>query len=684
MFKWVNNIPIFIRLLLAFAWASIIPAIITITLMNTYSQSLENAGNAVATSNQAIKITTAELAHLQSMHAFLVVLLPSITTNSSPDQTTSQTQQNAISSVLSLEKIFDVDIRNYQQQYQLATTSSMADMRTILLNNGDSAVITKQQQLLDGILQQQWPQYKAAQDNLVNGLYAQLSLDQAAGLLQQANDLYTPLLTSWQGVVTIAGQVNTEAVKVGPSQINPILFGTVLAILGSMIIVFLIASLLNQTITRPLNHLVRLTKRVMQGETTARANLTGRDEIAQVGRSMNSMLDKIVQLMEETRSKRDELQLQVERLISDVRGVAKGDLRLRANVSDNSLGMLAFSSNSMINELESLVMRIQKVAREVEVLTATILEQMAQPIETGKLQIQQVVEATTSIEKVTSISYEAANHAQKLQVVADKAQHSVVEGQRSVWRSIHEIGNIRDNVQATARKVQMLGERSREINDIAEVISIIAYQTNRLALDSAIQAALAGENGGGFAPIAANIRQLAEQTKSHANLITRIVRSIREDIATAAASMRNTEQGTLQGATFVQNVGEALNVIFTSVERQTQEISTVNEMATQHWQSASRIVQIMPNISNTTQRNNGSIAMASQHMQRLYQEVEFLRVSVGAFKVHKDQDHIKSISSEAVREKSLHGTSALVPKVPNPSSLSAITLPPSIRPKRPL
>jgi methyl-accepting chemotaxis protein len=220
--------------------------------------------------------------------------------------------------------------------------------------------------------------------------------------------------------------------------------------------------------------------------------------------------------------------------------------------------------------------------------------------------------------------------------------------------------------------VQTLRERSEEINNIAEVISTIASQTNRLALDSAIQAALAGENGGGFGPVAVNIRKLAEQTKNQANLITRIVRSVREDIATATTSMQNTKQETLQEAKFIQDVGEALNEIFTSVERQRQEISTINEMATQHWQSANRIVQIMPRITDTTQRSNTNLAQASQHIQHLYQQVEFLRVSVGAFKVHNGQDRSASISSRPLHDKLPRTTGILVPRVSNPVSNSGI------------
>ncbi len=88
-----------------------------------------------------------------------------------------------------------------------------------------------------------------------------------------------------------------------------------------------------------------------------------------------------------------------------------------------------------------------------------------------------------------------------------------------------------DSVGDTASKVQLLGNRSREIDEIVAAISNIAHQTNRLALDAAIQAAMAGENGKGFSAVAADIRRLAERAKEETNIVTRIARSIREDIA---------------------------------------------------------------------------------------------------------------------------------------------------------
>src|SRR6266480_7448040 len=124
------------------------------------------------------------------------------------------------------------------------------------------------------------------------------------------------------------------------------------------------------------------------------------------------------------------------------------------------------------------------------------------------------------------------------------------------------MGRINENVQATATKVQTLGDRSREINEIVEPISGIPHQTNRLALDAAIQAAMAGENGKGFGAVAADIRRLAERAKDQASSIARIVRGVREDIGAVAVSMRDTERETSTGSQLAQEAGTSLESIF--------------------------------------------------------------------------------------------------------------------------
>src|SRR5260221_14543386 len=187
---------------------------------------------------------------------------------------------------------------------------------------------------------------------------------------------------------------------------------------------------------------------------------------------------------------------------------------------------------------------------------------------------------------------------------AKKARRNAQGGREAVQQAVEGMGRIHQNVQTTANKVQTLGENSREINNIVEVISSIAHQTNRLALDAAIQAAMAGENGKGFGAVAADIRRLAERSKDQASSIARIVRIIREDIGAAAVSMQDTERETFAGTQLTQEAGTALESIFSAVEYQAREIESINQAAVQQLQASSNVVQIMRSIPNSTQQSN--------------------------------------------------------------------------------
>lgn len=632
MLKLISNTPISLRLLFTFAWATIIPFIVIATLSSFYFQEVDVGKQAVQISNQTIKITTDELAHLQSMHALLVALLPSVTQNNTANANVNQAEQQVILQVLSIEGSFDVDTVKYQTQYQLATSQTMSAIRQILQSNDPhTSLIGDQQILLDQILQHQWPQYKVAQDNLLVGLDTALPLSQAAVLLQTADTLYTPLLANWQRIVDIAQQVNTAVVKVGPSQSLPMLIGTIIAFVTSMGIVFAIGYLVNRTITRPLHLLTGLTGHISKGDFTARAHLSGNDEIARVASSMNTMLDTIVKLMQDTRDRRDILQARVEKLINEVKGVGEGNLRTRAEVTADVLGSLANSFNHMIGQLENLVIRVKRVAREVELSTAQTLEQMGRLVQIEDFQMQQSYIAADGVEQMAQASQEVAQRAQTLQGIASNAQQSAVGGRQATLQAISEIGRIHTNVQTTANNIRTLGERSREINDIVEIIFGLAYQTNRLALDSAIQAAVTGEDRQEFGAVAVNIRRLAEQTKNEATRIARSVRSFQEDIADAAASMEETQRETSLQTKATQNVERTLESIFATVERQARDITDITTMVTQQLQLATAVAQIIQYVADMTQQNKGQVGDVAEYIQRQAQRVQQLSASVGAF-----------------------------------------------------
>jgi methyl-accepting chemotaxis protein len=672
MIRFLSNLPIFRRLFIAFAIAALIPGIVIVLLGNFYLTSLNQRGQAVSTSFDSQRIASQQQANLETMNALLTAshaqvmnALSSSLNGIVQDSSLSASIALTSSEVLARQAVFDQVLPAYQQNYELATSSNMTDVANILINdNPDTTIIKDQQAALNAVTVKQWPVYKGLQReelSQLNILQQQLAqghkftADEISKAytdtyltLWNANQHFTTLNNSWQTVVDTAVSTGKTVSTVGPSQTQPVLIATILALVSSVLIVFVIGWVINLTITQPLRRLALLTRRIGKGDTNARAKIAGHDEISLVASSMNNMLDNIVRLIQDAQAQRDNLQRQVEKLVSEVSGVGEGDLRVQAEVTADALGVLADSFNYMVEELGSLVVRVKMVAQEVENSTTMTFERMSQLVETADAQIKQIAEAAIEVERMANSSRHVAERAQVLYHVAREARQTAETGRGAVQQTVEGMGRIHEYVQETSSKVQTLGDRSREINNIVEVIANIAHQTNRLALDAAIQAAMAGENGKGFGAVAADIRRLAERAKDQASSIARIVRGVREDIGAVAVSMQDTERETSAGAELAQEAGTSLESIFGVVERQANEIAAINQMAAQQLQSSSAVVQIMQAVSDSTQQSSGSTRDAAQNMERLARLAEQLLASVEAFKLRENLNYYAPIGNVTI------------------------------------
>lgn len=440
-------------------------------------------------------------------------------------------------------------------------------------------------------------------------------------------------------IIIAMGGIYTQVLNrhgIGSAETGPLLLGTVIALLISTGIVILLGSIVNVTITEPLRQLVALTRRIREGDTQARATITGRDEIAIVAIAMNSMLENIVQLIQVTQHQHDHLQSQVEKLVSEVSGVGEGDLRIQAEVTSDTLGVLADSFNYMVEELSTLVVRVKMVAQEVGSAAITTRTQMAELVSIADIQLQYIASAAQQIEQMAQASRRATHNVQTLNEAASEARLSVQNGLTMIQRTVAAMGRINVTVQESARQAVTLDNRSCEIDEIVNVISGIANSTNRLALDAAIQATMAGENGKGFLAVADGIRRLAEQAKVQAGLISQVIRGVREDIGITTLSMRETAHDTSEGAALIQETGSALQKIYVVVERQASELDTISQEAHLLLQSANSVVQMMQNVSRTTLQSSKSTRKVAQHMEILLKQSGQLMGSVEAFKLRQD------------------------------------------------
>src|SRR5579859_185178 len=362
MFRFISNIPIFRRLFVVFAISAIIPILVIVLLGNFYLQSMGVRSQAVQTSFDAQNIATQEQTNLERMNALLQARFAQVFAQNSPalgdDPSLQASGELTSADVTALAIDFGQTLTSYQQGYEIATSDNMSVIRSILTSDSPDQghqVITDQQTALNAVARTDWGAYQLLQDKVLKELDQQANYFTTYADLYQANLDFLHLKNHWQQVVDTATEMGTAITRVGPSLTNPLLIYTAAAVVFTLLVIVGAGFLVNSTIVHPLNRLVALTKRIARGETRVRADIQGNDEIYQVAKSMNGMLDVIVRLIQEAQSRHADLQAQIEKLIHEVSGAGEGDLRIRAEVEANDLGVLASSFNLMAEDLSNLV-----------------------------------------------------------------------------------------------------------------------------------------------------------------------------------------------------------------------------------------------------------------------------------------------------------------------------------------
>src|SRR5436190_13590321 len=374
------------------------------------------------------------------------------------------------------------------------------------------------------------------------------------------------------------------------------------------------------------------------GDRTIRAVVNGEDEFAMLSMSLNTLLDNQGTSQggvsfSSNGNDAAALQAQIEKLLQAVSAVGDGDLRVQAEVTPDTLGVLADSFNYMIEELAKVVGRVQTTAVQVTNATRRILDRSAELAQASETQVKQIAQTTEAVEALVVFIQNVARNAQSSVEAAQEALRNAANGQQAVRQTIEGMMLIRENVQETAKKIKRLGERSNEIGEIVRIIEDIADQTNLLALNAAIQSAMAGEHGRGFAVVADEIRLLAERSTESTKKIATLVKSIQGDTFEAVVAMEDSTQEVVKGSQLADEVGRALNSIYTAVERQAQMIETIAHAANEQAQVSENVAVAMGQISEITSQTNVGTQEAAMSVSYLAELADQLRASVSTFRL---------------------------------------------------
>ncbi len=297
---------------------------------------------------------------------------------------------------------------------------------------------------------------------------------------------------------------------------------------------------------------------------------------------------------------KDKNQQSILRLLDDISDLADGDLTVEATVTEDFTGTIADSINFAIAELRSLVENVAsssaKVTGSADATRATSL-QLAQSAEH---QAQEIAGASAAINEMAITIDQVSSNSAESAAVAERSVSIAKNGALLVRNTIDGMDTIREQIQDTAKRIKRLGESSQEIGDIVSLINEIADQTNILALNAAIQAAMAGEAGRGFAVVADEVQRLAERSATATKQIAGLVKTIQTDTNEAVSSMEQTTAEVVKGAELANSAGTALEEIETVSTNLAELIQDISEAAKHQATTSAHISNTMNVIQEIT------------------------------------------------------------------------------------
>ena len=376
--------------------------------------------------------------------------------------------------------------------------------------------------------------------------------------------------TPWSLVVTFP-----VSAVMGPA--NQLLASTITVAAITLIVIAILLSLVIGRATRPLLALKSAMEQFAHGsgDLTQRLNVQGNDEIANISASFNTFADLI------------------QSLVRDIRQKAKG-----VGIEGNHLGEIA-----------------EKVKEVVQ-----------QQTEGSSMALASVKALTENIGNV-------ANSAQEVDLAVQGTDHLSHEVTESIQGTAELIAGIAQAMQEVKDQVVKLDDSTREINSIADVIKDIAGQTNLLALNAAIEAARAGEQGRGFAVVADEVRKLAERTTQATLQIGDMLSSVQSDTSRAVQGVDEATSKVDRSVGQTRDVVGSVRAIQEHIQTVAEQIASIAHATSDQSQSSQQVTHHIQTITDTAQQSQDAIAESRRAASRLQQAAQELLGQVEKFRV---------------------------------------------------
>jgi methyl-accepting chemotaxis protein len=509
---------------------------------------------------------------------------------------------------------FSQFITLFKTQYSYEALPTMAD---IITSQGSTQLLQDQAEVFDTI-EQEWSDFISGVDDTWDYLGdGNLTLAEAA--MQSTIDSIDAVDDGMDDLIEICVEGAALMDAVASETIQQSYFWTIVGGAAVALVISVGALLLSMLVTAPIVQVSKAASNIAEGDFTTRLDIkAGKDEIGDLVRSMNKLIDSTSQPLQE--------------LIESAQAIAAGDFSKDIDVkAEGDLARLVDSFKRMRAALIKLTEQIQFTSRSLRESSAILAEtakhmtdatqqvssSMSQTSKGAQIQAAKVDEMVRMLGEQTKAIYDVVQSSQNAARASEDASDVAQRGSKSAEDALQRIRNLLKSVEETAEAMNALTKKSKEISQIVMIISNIAQQTNLLSLNAAIEAARAGEHGRGFAVVADEVRKLAEGSRKAAGQIQSLIESVEKDITESTQKMDQTRVSVSEGTRTISESLKSLEDIAATVEEtaaMVQEISASTQQQKALTESLARSLDEVASIANETSSSAEEVSASSEEV----------------------------------------------------------------------
>jgi methyl-accepting chemotaxis protein len=402
---------------------------------------------------------------------------------------------------------------------------------------------------------------------------------------------------------------------------------------GVLVIAGLLVSWFLRRFLKPIDTLANAVTAVARGDSTARSLLTERDEIGDLGRSFDSLLDERIASLEAAKRENEQLNNSVIALLQTVFQMSNRDLTARAPVTTDVVGTVSSSVNQFADETGRTLMDVRDVAERVRETSESVRERSLQVEQAAEQERRALESMSVALQQTTDQLVRVASLSQQSNTAAEQAVGATQSAMNAVEGTVRGMDGLRESISEMEKRFKRLGERSQDITTAVGLVNTIAERTHVLALNASMQAATAGEAGRGFAVVAEEVQRLSESSRQATAQISQLVSNIQGETNETVFTVNRLISEVVKQSDLAQEAGLQMAQTRMTTQELVELVQQIAAFAQTQNQLAIVLQRGVTDLTNETSRTSEAIAEQTQSTKMLVEYSERLSGAVGQFKL---------------------------------------------------